>query len=1272
MTVTRYPRLKFNKSIISSPKENIPLKELLERLDIDQENFDTRSLDRWREDLINKKLIHHKEIGVQSLVACCISDILRVYAPDAPYTDRELTDIFKLFIKQFKYLSDIENGFYSQNVYLITRLAEVRSIILVTDIDNGAELIENIFQLFFDVSNKFNKKLEPIISDILSEIIAEWDSITTSVLKLILNKFLANSTETNTISSSLSSSNYALPFNFAKTICEFNPDRLARQLTKFFSEVLYENSNVENSSAFTTKNLIKIHKLTIELWKHVPEILGSVMGLIDDELNADDEQFRILATETLGQIIASNSKFNFVTVHKETWIAWMKKTLDISPNVRSKWVEQASEVLLRKSDISTEIINGLSKTLIDTDEKVRLATVKAISKIPPKMLLQKIQNNKSILNGLTQLIREKHIEVRKEAILILGDLFNGLYDEIFKDGTELTGNLKLVSQIPHNLLSLYYINDNITNYYVDLVLIEKILPLENDEVKRVQRLLNVVSMLDSKSKQPFFAFNRRQQELSSVFTKFIGFAESNNANGEKNEQSIKLNKTINWFAVKLPGDYNPIESLQRFTKVNNRRLFYLLKLCISNDSDYETLKNSTKEFFTRIQDSKIMNSIKGELNVSMNDIYQTFKILIYRSSLIIYNRSNIQTLLKLSNNSKYHKIAEDIIDNISMVAPFVFQNQLEDLVNLVKNCELRESEDSKVNTLKALFNIYQKFPKFIDINDRVFINKILEFAQEGTPLEAENAVKIINLTTKKDELSTILFDNIYPLDIESVNFASNLSVIANLFLINPIIVEDSANALTAFLIKNVLLTNLTVGNDNDPSWVDEEDLDKGGVYSNLNAKIYAIRVFTNRLQSLTNDIQKGPDGKIDETTKDFEPLKAIAENVLKLLGSLISNGGEIVSSKSATHPTPKHFQSRLRLEAGLNLLELAKYPEYNNLIKASLLERLVLLIQDENENVRSVFIYRLTSYLKSEDISFKFLPLVYLIAFEPDSALKLEVKTWIKSSFSKSLAHSNLNKPKTVFEVSLAGLIYYVSHHSEFTEYLENKEDDDSMLKAFSFALEYIAFFLDTIATEQNVSMLYYLATRVKQYKDNSFSDDDSEKGTFMMNNIYKISDLAQMAIKELQDQKGWTLQSYPAKVSLTTELFRPISNTEEAHNILSTSYIPDSILKNLKSIVKNKITSLSIQKRARQQVENHPETPKVKKGRILPAKKERRVYRRRTFDDDDDDKDDDFRANVKNSSTLLRKSSRAKRVSYAQTENEDGEIEESDINSNEDVEDED
>lgn len=67
------------------------LRALHEELaEIDQELIVTSSLDNVAKELISHSLLLHKEKGVKAYLACCLADVLRLYAPEAPYTEAEI------------------------------------------------------------------------------------------------------------------------------------------------------------------------------------------------------------------------------------------------------------------------------------------------------------------------------------------------------------------------------------------------------------------------------------------------------------------------------------------------------------------------------------------------------------------------------------------------------------------------------------------------------------------------------------------------------------------------------------------------------------------------------------------------------------------------------------------------------------------------------------------------------------------------------------------------------------------------------------------------------------------------------------------------------------------------------------------------------------------------------------------------------------------------------------------------------------------------------
>lgn len=91
-------RLQFRETLSWRAGKAIPVGELLKRMnslskemnDMEQEEVDRESLRRAANDLVSPNLMAHKDQGVRAWAACCLVDILRLYAPDAPYTGPQL------------------------------------------------------------------------------------------------------------------------------------------------------------------------------------------------------------------------------------------------------------------------------------------------------------------------------------------------------------------------------------------------------------------------------------------------------------------------------------------------------------------------------------------------------------------------------------------------------------------------------------------------------------------------------------------------------------------------------------------------------------------------------------------------------------------------------------------------------------------------------------------------------------------------------------------------------------------------------------------------------------------------------------------------------------------------------------------------------------------------------------------------------------------------------------------------------------------------------
>lgn len=92
------PGLQFNEPLSWRAGKPIAVAELLRRLqtlakemrDMEQEENERNSFTKVAKELASPNLLGHKDKGVKAWTAYCLVDILRLCAPDAPYSGQQL------------------------------------------------------------------------------------------------------------------------------------------------------------------------------------------------------------------------------------------------------------------------------------------------------------------------------------------------------------------------------------------------------------------------------------------------------------------------------------------------------------------------------------------------------------------------------------------------------------------------------------------------------------------------------------------------------------------------------------------------------------------------------------------------------------------------------------------------------------------------------------------------------------------------------------------------------------------------------------------------------------------------------------------------------------------------------------------------------------------------------------------------------------------------------------------------------------------------------
>ncbi|XP_028799119.1 uncharacterized protein LOC114754513 isoform X2 [Neltuma alba] len=136
--------------------------------------------------LVADELLRHPDNDVKVAVASCITEITRITAPDAPYDDDQMKEVFQLIVSSFENLYDTSSPSYARRTSIIETVAKVRSCVVMLDLECDALIVE-MFQHFFNaVRGHHPENVLSSIETIMTLVIEESEEISMDLLSPIL------------------------------------------------------------------------------------------------------------------------------------------------------------------------------------------------------------------------------------------------------------------------------------------------------------------------------------------------------------------------------------------------------------------------------------------------------------------------------------------------------------------------------------------------------------------------------------------------------------------------------------------------------------------------------------------------------------------------------------------------------------------------------------------------------------------------------------------------------------------------------------------------------------------------------------------------------------------------------------------------------------------------------------------------------------------------------------------------------------------------------
>uniref|UniRef100_A0A1D1Z6W4 Sister chromatid cohesion protein PDS5 B n=1 Tax=Anthurium amnicola TaxID=1678845 RepID=A0A1D1Z6W4_9ARAE len=661
-------------------------------------------------------LLRHQDKDVRVLVAMCVCEITRITAPEAPYSDDVLRDIFHLIVGTFSGLGDIHSPSFGKRVVILETLARYRSCLVMLDLECN-DLLNEMFKTFFaQVSDEHAESVLTSMQTIMVLILDESEDIPENLLFTILST-LGRKTDVSMAARKL-----------AMNIIE----RCAVKLEPYVKQFLVSSMSGDNSSLNMS---LDYHEIVYDTYRCAPQILNGIIPYITGELLTDQLDVRLKAVKLLGDLF-SLPDHSVSESFRPLFTEFLKRLADRVVEVRILVIEHVKNCLISNPSRpeASEIISALCDRLLDYDENVRKQVVAAIYDVTCHELT-------SISSQTTKLVaerlRDKSLSVKKYTMERLAEVYK-LYCLRSYDGSV---NAEEFEWIPGKILRCLYDKD-FRSETIESILCGALFPPEFTTKDKVKHWIAVITGFDKvevKALEQVLAQKQRiQQEMQSYLALRQTYQDSH---------APELYKRLSGSFRNMPRLFgDPAKAEESFQILNQLKDANIWKI-LTNLLDPCT---SFRQAWTARDD---LLRILGE----KHPLYDFMGALSMRCSYLLFNKEYIKEILSEAvaqqsvGDRKFVSSCMNLLAILASFCPVLLAGFEEDLVHLLKEDNDTVKEGIAHILAKAGGTIREQLTKASSSVDLLLEGLCLE----GTRGQAKYSVQALAVITIDDGLKSL-------------------------------------------------------------------------------------------------------------------------------------------------------------------------------------------------------------------------------------------------------------------------------------------------------------------------------------------------------------------------------------------------------------------------------------------------------------------------------------------------------------------------------------
>ncbi|KAJ4831103.1 hypothetical protein Tsubulata_033020 [Turnera subulata] len=746
------------------------------------------SMQPFLDAIVKPELLKHQDRDVKLLVATCICEITRITAPEAPYNDDVLKDVFHLIVGTFGGLSDIGGPSFGRRVVILETVAKYRSCVVMLDLECN-DLINKMFSTFFTVArDDHQESVLSAMQTIMAVLIEESEDVREDLLLVILSVLGRNKSD-------ISLAGRKLAMNVIKSC--------AGKLEAGIKQFLLSSMSGDNQSG---NGLIDYHEVIFDIYRCAPQILSGVVPYLTGELLTDQLDTRLKAVRLVGDLFALSESV-ITEAFQPIFSEFLKRLTDRVVAVRMSVLQQVKSCLLSNPSRAEtpQIISALCDRLLDYDENVRKQVVDVICDVachaPNSISVETIKL-------LAERLRDKSLIVKRYTMERLAEVFR-VYCEKSTDGSIISSEF---DWIPGKILRCLYDKD-FRSDTIESVLCESLFPSAFSVKDRTQHWVRAFSLFDKVEVKALEKMLEQKQRLQQEMQRYLSLRQLHQE-GDNPEVQKKVQFCFRIMSRSFAEPTKAEENFQILDQLKDANIWKILTNLLDPNTNF--------------QQACIFRGDLLKILGEKHRLYEFLGNLSMKCSYLLFNEENVKVILSdavthnLAGNEPLTRSCMDLLVTVARFSPLLLSGSEEELVNLLKD----ETEIIKEGALNVLAKAGGTIREQLAVSSSSIDLMLERLCLEGSRRQAKYAVHALAAITKDDGLKSlsVLYKRLVDMLEEKTQLPAVLQSLGCIAQTAMPVFETRESEIEKFIRSNIMECSSKAENKKKVRWDDRSEI----------------------------------------------------------------------------------------------------------------------------------------------------------------------------------------------------------------------------------------------------------------------------------------------------------------------------------------------------------------------------------------------------------------------------------------------------------------